>query len=227
MPAPQRRTCPQRLFAAHQGLIRLTMARHFARVLADPDRREAAWTAAALGLWDACRRHDPARGVSFAAFAVPTIRGHVLRHLWREHRPERQREAAGLEVVPLDAPPGEDGETWHERIADASAEEPGAALVDAAGFEALIAPLPLRQRDLLRALYRDGEGRAAVAARWGVSVARVGQLHDRAMERLRMERLRADAADGEAAAFGYPMSGYPMSGYPMKAGRPHGNAGRE
>lgn len=57
---------------------------------------------ASIGLIKAVERYDPAHGTTFATFAVPTIRGEVLRY-FRDHtwgvRPPRDLQERALELV--------------------------------------------------------------------------------------------------------------------------------
>ncbi len=54
------------------------IAQRYSRLGAEPDDLHQV---AALGLVKAAHRYNPAFGVPFGAFAVPTVRGEVLRHL--------------------------------------------------------------------------------------------------------------------------------------------------
>ena len=81
---------PEMLMIAHLSLAEAVARRFFApNVRRDEDLIQVAF----IGLLNASRRFDPERGVSFAAFAVPTISGEIKRHL-RDHgwfiRPPRQ-----------------------------------------------------------------------------------------------------------------------------------------
>ena len=79
---------------AHRPLAR-RLARRYAR--GDADLQEELEQVAALGLVKAARRFDPARGIAFPAFAVPTVLGELRRHFrstrWAVHVPRRLQEA--------------------------------------------------------------------------------------------------------------------------------------
>ena len=74
---------------------------------------------AAVGVLKALDRYDPGRGVAFSSFAVPTIRGEILRYL-RDHtwtvRPPRNLQELGLRV-----------ERERERLASQLGRNPTAA----------------------------------------------------------------------------------------------------
>ena len=60
---------------------------------------EDVYQAASVGLINAVDRYEPERGVSFVAFARPTILGEIKRHFrdttWRVHVPRAVQERAG------------------------------------------------------------------------------------------------------------------------------------
>ena len=70
------------------------------------------------------------------------------------------------------------------------AEKPDAALLDQAGFDALLAGLPPRQQEVLRAVYAEERPLSDVAEAMGVSKARAGQLHLQALATIRKSRLK-------------------------------------
>jgi RNA polymerase sigma-B factor len=80
----------------------LTLARKIAlRYVGASDQLEDLVQAANLGLLQAIKRFEPARGNSFAAFAIPTIAGEIKRHFrtngWAVHVPRGSQELA-LEI---------------------------------------------------------------------------------------------------------------------------------
>ena len=167
----------ERLYAQNVGLVGRVLARF---PFLTGERREEAYAAGLLGLWQAAGRFDASRGHQFSSYACDVIRGHVLHHLTRE------RLARRLPCVSLETPIGKDGEGGlADVIADPQAERPGAALETQAAFEARLARLPERQRDVLRAVYGEEKPLGEVATAWGVSKARAGQIHLQALARLR------------------------------------------
>lgn len=77
----------------------LPLAQRVARRYQSPDRPlEDLVQVASIGLLEAIDRFDPARGVSFVRFAVPTILGELKRHFrqtgWSTHVPRRAQELA-------------------------------------------------------------------------------------------------------------------------------------
>ncbi len=90
-PGPDSGARPEELFARHYAMSQ-QIADHLSRRLPDHLSRDDIRQEAAVGLWDAARRFDPARNVSFAAFAGRRVTGRVLDyvreadHLSRAHR---------------------------------------------------------------------------------------------------------------------------------------------
>jgi RNA polymerase sigma-B factor len=84
----------ERVVLAHRPLARRLAAR-YAR--GNRDLLEELEQVAAVGLVQAARRFDPARGTAFSTFAVPTIVGELRRHFrdtrWALHVPRRLQEA--------------------------------------------------------------------------------------------------------------------------------------
>lgn len=174
-------------------LVWLVLARHFPFLREDPDRQREAYTAGYVGLLGASARFDAALGFTFASFAIPCIRGGILMNL----RAERQQ--GRIAVVSLETPIGDNGSDLADVIADPQAEMPGAAMVSAESFEALLAPLSpspagRRQAKLLRALYRDEMTLGEVAEAWGISRQRVHELHGQAVQAIRKARKRRGGA---------------------------------
>ncbi len=184
--------CPrgsrERLYAANTGLVNLILRRF---PLLTGEAREEAYSAGLLGLWQAACRYDRARGFTFGTYAGDCIRHSIVNHLIRERRHSRLP-TVSLET-PISGSSGKDGGELADMIADPQAEKPGEVLVDAAGFEALIAGLTGRHEAVLRAVYQEGRTAAEVAGQWGLSRARVHQIHMQAIKLIR-KRQRREAA---------------------------------
>lgn len=140
----------------------------------DPD---ALRSEALLGLVEAERRHDPARG-PFASLAVIVARQRVFDELRRQRR--RAARETSLYVVN-----GQGDE-------DERADLPHAAPADGAGLmaetvRAAVAALPEREAEVLRLRYLDGEERTlqAVGDALGLTSSRIGQIERAALRRLR------------------------------------------
>jgi len=175
-------------------LVLAVLRRRFPSLCADPERRAEAYVAGYMGLVAAARRFDPKRECAFSTYAVRCIEGGLLQYLRGE------RLARRVSCVSLETPIGDEGRELAEMIPDEHAERPGAALVDAAGFEALLEALPpspagRRQAELLRALYLDEMTPGEVAEAWGTSRQRVHQLHGQAVQAIREALIRRDAAE--------------------------------
>jgi RNA polymerase sigma factor (sigma-70 family) len=126
------------------------------------------------------RLFDPAWGVAFSNYAVPTIESYVLRFLALEKRQAR------LPTVALEMPLGNggDGGRLEDVVADPQAETPGAALLERDGFEQMLAPLRPPHRAVLRPLYADGQTMEEVGLARGVTKQRIEQIHKEALRRL-------------------------------------------
>jgi RNA polymerase sigma factor FliA len=80
------------LVTRHAGMID-RVARRIAAAAGQLPLREDLWSVGALGVIDAARRFDGARGVRFEAFAEHRVRGAMLDELRRmDHLPRRLRE---------------------------------------------------------------------------------------------------------------------------------------
>ena len=167
---------PARLYARNTALAGLVLSRFPSLPW---EAREDARGAALLALWAACQRYDGARGFTFSTFACGCIKNAVLNHL-------RQRRQQGqIPVVSLETPIGDGESDLADMLADTQAEKPGAALLDRAGFDALLAGLPSRQQAVLRAVYAEERPLSEIAEGMGVSKARAGQIHLQALAALR------------------------------------------
>lgn len=166
----------ERLYAANLGLAGKVLSRFPSLTL---DAREDAHSAARRGLWRACQRFDPGRGVTFSTYASDCIRNAVLSHLTHRQRQER------LAAVSLETPLGDDGGELADLVEDAGAEKPGQVLLNRAGFDALLAGLPRRQQEVLRAVYEEERPLSEIAEGMGVTKQRAGQIHLQALAALR------------------------------------------
>jgi RNA polymerase sigma-B factor len=86
--------------AAHDELVRrfLPLAGKLASTYPAAGERDDLMQVATLGLLDALERYDPARGVAFTSFAIPTILGQLRRyfrdHGWAVRVPRQMQELA-------------------------------------------------------------------------------------------------------------------------------------
>jgi RNA polymerase sigma factor (sigma-70 family) len=150
--------------ATHEGLVRWVVRQQRRGALAWAD----ALHAGRVGLWQALRGYDPARGTQFSTYAVPAIRHAV----W----------AAAAAARPAAVPVG-------------TAAAPAAPVPDRAegllaaerqaAVRALVAALPPRLQQVVVAHYGLGaappQSFAALGRTWGVSRQRVHQLHRTAL----------------------------------------------
>lgn len=138
-----------------------------------------------VGLLDAARRYDAARGWRFATFAGHRIFGAILDGLRRQdplartHRAERR--ASGVDTLDeqLTAEHVARRGTWGVDMDQVIDHRQRRAWV-----EHWLAALPRREAFVVRARLA-GETQAAIARRLGVTAGRVSQLERRAIVRLR------------------------------------------
>ena len=164
---------------ANARLVWLVLARHFPSLREDPERQRDAYTAGYVALLGACERFDASLGFTFATYAARCVRGGVLRHLKTERRQGQ------IPTVSLETPIGENGSDLADMIADTQAEKPGQSLLDQVGFDALLAGLPQRQQEVLRAMYAEERPLSEIAEGMGVTKQRAGQIHLQALAALR------------------------------------------
>lgn len=147
-----------------------------------------------IGLIDALRRYDPARGVAFSTYAGYRIRGAILDGL-RERDPlpralRRARKAAGA-----------DASTWTGgsamqfleldealMVPDDEANGPEAIAVEADLIRQVwrgLAALPPRDREVLELRLVRGLPLREVAARLALSITRIAEIQARGLSRLR------------------------------------------
>lgn len=164
-----------------------------------------------LGLMEAARRFDAARGVRFVTYAAWWIRQAILTALARSRSPEPPAPPGGRPPaaaatgrsgtgpsgrgrwVSIDAPASEDGETsLAELIEDRREEGPEAPLERRAlrdALEATLALLPAREEQVLRLYYGMDDGRARsvseIADELEVPAGRVRKARSRGLARLR------------------------------------------
>lgn len=164
----------RRLIELHLPLVR-SVARRFA---SRGEHLDDLAQVGAVGLIKAVDRFDPARGTSFAAYAVPTIAGEIRRHLRDTgqpvHVPRGDLEAGVLvRTVPLED------------------EEHAAAAVEPADERVLVErglrALPRRQRRIVQLHYFANLSQRRIARELGLSQVHVSRLLNDSLGRLREE----------------------------------------
>jgi RNA polymerase sigma factor for flagellar operon FliA len=164
------------LAVTHLGFVRALARRHFARRALDLSDLESAGT---LGLLDAARRFDPARGVRFSTLAAHRIVGAMRDEIrdggtfTRAELPAARAGALVRHLVPLEA-------------ATIAAVDPEVTDVIAARrLRAAVRRLPLRLAKVIVWRYWHGLSQPAIGARLGVTHGRVSHLEREALARLR------------------------------------------
>lgn len=197
-----------RVALQHQGLVWAVVRREFARYPATILAADDLATWGMLGLYRAAQRYDPRRRASFASYAYPAIRRYIRRGI----------EQTGFAHVRLPAyahdlyrryrqtgRPGR-GRAWQRIVAcaeptDTPFIEPTTAddsrhLQARIDLNTLLTLLPSREATILRA-YVGLSGRrpqtiSAIARQWHISTARVGQIIQTSIRRLRRRILRGN-----------------------------------
>lgn len=179
----------ERLILGYLYLIPITRKRVAKRT------REALWEEiegeGRLALIKAVDRFDPDQGVLFLSMALAWIRGAMLQYLREEDwvpRTVRQQIRAGeeveiIEVISLEEafsdPYGRDELTLADKLADpfANTEEEAMIAVARAVVGRLVDFLPRRRRKLIHTYYWENRSLKVIGERFGVSEARVHQIH--------------------------------------------------
>lgn len=146
------------------------------------------YAAAALGLWEAATRFDPARGVQFQTFATWWVMRRVREHA-RWEAAAGMHVPAGHGVVRVacgSLAPADDDEQGIDPPARAASPRPFTAAESAALWRTVAAAAPCRQsRTAVELLYRHGLNGAEAAESLGVSRNWVYILRDAAFARAR------------------------------------------
>lgn len=153
-----------------------------------------------VGVWEAQRRFDPARGFSFSTYAVYWIFQCISRWVYQtrflvkvpilvQERIGRARQTGGeLDPAARDGfvaqrtgtLHGVNGELLHD-VAVAEREEVG----DIEALRAAIERLPEREAEVVRGLFLEGKPVRAVSARLHISKTTLAKVRRRALRRLR------------------------------------------
>jgi RNA polymerase sigma factor (sigma-70 family) len=169
------------LFHANQGLARSILRaslRRYPRPLPACMDPEDLLTTALLGLWDACRWYDPARGL-FCAYARRAIR----RRLFRTLEDARMRETSlsldallypGSDAPLLDSLASPEPEPWEQVARKAEQER----------VRTLLNRLPDRTANAVR-LWAQGFSPSEIGQQLGISRQRAHQLPREAAAKLR------------------------------------------
>lgn len=136
----------------------------------------------AVGLIKAVDRFDPARGSSFAAYAVPTIVGEIRRHLRDRTQPLRLPRRDGDARLVVRSVPLEDDATLSPE-AERGLELGEERVLIEAGLRAL----PRRQRRIVQLHYFGNVSQRGIAGQLGLSQVHVSRLLQDSLGKLRQE----------------------------------------
>jgi RNA polymerase primary sigma factor len=184
----------------------------------------------AIGLIHSVETFDPDRGIRFISYAVWWIRSHITKALnekgylirlpanqYFRLRKALRAERAGNDPEPddirrlkqmsqgcasLDAAHAGTGESWADRIADASARDPSREAernLGAGLTERILDQLPPRERIVMRGFYGIGDENPLtlkeVGRKIGLSSERVRQIRRRTVEKLSVDPAAAQLRD--------------------------------
>lgn len=162
-------------------LAHLPLARHIASRYARDDRHDDYAQEAALGLVQAARVFDPARGVPFGAFARQYVVTRCQRYRRSDHAIALPR-CRNVEPIPyVDVREDEDPETMLSERQERAARIAWLALA--------MAKLSTRERMVVERHFLEGETQADIAASIGVSRAAVTQSVAAALRKMRGRRV--------------------------------------
>ncbi len=192
---PMRYTCAQagcqgcmaQLLRQHDGLVHWVIRRDCCSALPYGELLQEG----RIALWQAILHYDPARGLAFATYAVPTIRHRLWRVVAQAERPQ------GHWPLPPVADPAElAAQVWQRQAVRSAVQE-------------LLAYLPERSAQIIIQAYGlDGQpprSLAALGRLYGLSRERVRQIRNDALALLRLPacsgRLRQLYDQSDRAAY--------------------------
>jgi len=163
--------CVARLLRQHAGLVHWVIRRDCHSALPYTELLHEGQ----IALWQAIRRYDPARGVAFSTYAVPTIRHRLWAAVAQAQRPQ------GYQALPAAADPAAlAAQAWQRQAVRIALRE-------------LLACLPERSYHIIVAAYGlDGQAPlslAAIGRLYGLSRERIRQLRNDALVVLRLPAL--------------------------------------
>jgi len=134
----------------------------------------------AIGLIKAADRYDPARGVSFEAYAAPLIAGEIRHHLRDRCSPvrvPRRLQEDGVRVVAVEL----------DCADDRTHTDPMAQAHDRLAIGAAMRTLRPRERRIVQLRFVEDLSQRQIARRTGMSQVHVSRTLDGALNRLREE----------------------------------------
>jgi RNA polymerase sigma factor FliA len=209
------------------GLVRFIAARIASSLPVHVELEDLVQTGT-LGLIDAVRRYDPAKGIPFPAYARYRIRGSILDSLraldWATRNQRKQRKAIAIAASQESAPDPETRKlhffslgpvaslsTRHETQDDLPAPDVACGenlhpdkLYEAHEARALIHKalevLPARHRRVVLMYYSGDWSMRAIGRTLGVNESRVSQIHKSALDKMKRALSCECPADSPCAA---------------------------
>jgi len=184
---------PQTLIEQCQGLVR-SLASRIHRKLPPHVELEDLVAYGEVGLVEAARDFDPARGSRFSTFAYYRIRGAIYDSLAKMSwfsRTEYNRRRAGQAAGEVSCREAEEDESGAEWLVDSSTPAPPAAAILHEANQRLyelIGALPEDAGSLIRATYFEGLDLQKAGARLGISKSWASRLHAKTLRRLARDR---------------------------------------
>lgn len=194
---PDARARAEALFAENQALVRwIVSSKGFGSLFRQHRMdQEDAIQVASVGLWHACQRFDPTRGIQLSTYAAQCMRGYLLSALDLQRFGVRRPVDGGIDLTRFELV-GERVDL--DRIVEDAAPEDAIRNEQVAAVRAAIAQLPERLGRIIR-MRMHGAKLDDIGEAFGFTRERARQLVGKAEERLR--RLLSRHRDDESDAF--------------------------
>lgn len=194
------RSDAEALFAENQALVRwIVSSKGFGSLFRQHRMdQDDAIQVASVGLWHACQRFDPTRGIKLSTYAAQCMRGYLLSALDLQRFGVPRPVDGGMDLTRFELVGDRLG---LDRIVDDEAPADAVRNEQVAAVRAAIAQLPERLGRIIR-MRMHGARLDDIGEAFGFTRERARQLVAKAEERLRrlLSRHREDASDAFDAA---------------------------
>lgn len=189
------RSDAEALFAENQPLVHwMVHSKRFGSLFRQHRMdQDDAIQVASVGLWHACQRFDPTRGIKLSTYAAQCMRGYLLSTLDLQRFGVRRPVDGGLDLTRFDLV-GERSDL--DRIVDDEAPADAVRNEQVAAVRAAITQLPERLGRIIR-MRMHGATLDEIGEEFGFTRERARQLVGKAEDRLRrlLSRHREDESD--------------------------------
>lgn len=196
---PDARARAEALFAENQALVRwIVSSKGFGSLFRQHRMdQDDAIQVASIGLWHACQRFDPTRGIKLSTYAVQCARGFLLTALNKQRFGVPRPVDGGMDLTRFELVGDKLG---LDRIVDDEAPADAVRNEQVAAVRAAIAQLPERLGRIIR-MRMHGATMDTIGEAFGFTRERARQLVAKAEERLRrlLSRHREDGDAFDAA----------------------------